>query len=127
MTDTDPKVEGIRIELLRRMPDWRKIQMVAQLNETIKTLALRGLRQRHPDASEGELRRLLADLILGETLAMEVYGPNPKSQEALMTNEPVQVTLLVIHALENPEIPGKGKSMGRANNIKAADYRRFIG
>lgn len=78
-TDTNPKAERIQIELLRRAPAWRKIQMVAQLNETIKTLALSGLRQRHPDASEGKLRRLLADLILGETLAAQVYGPIPKS------------------------------------------------
>lgn len=78
-TDTHPKAERVQIELLRRAPAWRKLQMVAQLNETIKTLALSGLRQRHPVASEGELRRLLADLILGETLATQVYGPGPKS------------------------------------------------
>jgi len=78
-TDTHPKAEQVQIELLRRAPAWRKIQMVAQLNETIKTLALSGLRQRHPVASEGELRRLLADLILGETLAMRVYGPVSKA------------------------------------------------
>jgi len=77
-TDTNPKAERVQIELLRRASAWRKIQMVAQLNETIKTLALSGLRQRHPLASEGELRRLLADLILGETLAMQVYGPVSK-------------------------------------------------
>ena len=74
--DTGPKVEGIQIESLRRMPAWRKIQMMAQLNETVRTLALSGLRQRHPGVSDGELRRLLADLILGETLAAQVYGPN---------------------------------------------------
>jgi len=78
-TDTHPKAEQVQIELLRRAPAWRKIQMVAQLNETIRTLALSGLRQRHPVASEGELRRLLADLILGETLAAQVYGPVSKS------------------------------------------------
>ena len=76
--DTNPKAERVQIELMRRAPAWRKIQMVAQLNETIKTLALSGLRQRHPVASDGELRRLLADLILGETLATRVYGPIPK-------------------------------------------------
>jgi len=73
--DTHPKAEQVQIELLRRAPAWRKIQMIAKLNETIKTLALSGLRQRHPIATDGELRRLLADLILGETLAMQVYGP----------------------------------------------------
>jgi ABC-type transport system involved in cytochrome bd biosynthesis fused ATPase/permease subunit len=72
--DTNAKAERIQIELLRRAPAWRKVQMVAQLNETVRTLALSGLRQRHPSASPQELRRLLADLILGEPLAEKVYG-----------------------------------------------------
>ena len=72
--DTNPKAEQIQIQLLRRTPAWRKIQMVAELNETVKTLALNGLRQRNPNASEEQLRRMLADLILGETLAAQVYG-----------------------------------------------------
>jgi ABC-type transport system involved in cytochrome bd biosynthesis fused ATPase/permease subunit len=72
--DTNAKAERIQIELLRRAPAWRKVQMVAQLNETVRTLALSGLRQRHPNASPQELRRLLADIILGESLAEKVYG-----------------------------------------------------
>jgi hypothetical protein len=42
---------------------------------TVKQLAYQGLRQRHPAASEAELRRRLADLLLGEDLAQQVYGP----------------------------------------------------
>ena len=78
-SDTNPKTERVQIELLRRAPAWRKIQMVSQLNETVRTLALSGLRQRHPDASPQVLRRLLADLMLGESLAEKVYGPIPKN------------------------------------------------
>lgn len=76
--DTNAKAERVQLELLRRAPAWRKVQMVAQLNETIRTLALSGLRQRHPDASPQELRRLLANLILGESLAEKIYGPIQK-------------------------------------------------
>jgi hypothetical protein len=72
--DTNAKAEHIQIKLLRRTPAWRKIQMVAHLKETVRTLALSSLRQRHPGASPQELRRLLADLILGESLAEKVYG-----------------------------------------------------
>jgi hypothetical protein len=76
--DTNSRAERVQIELLRRAPTWRKVQMVAQLNDTVRTLALSGLRQRHPDASPPELRRLLADLILGESLAEKIYGPIQK-------------------------------------------------
>ena len=63
------------IGLLRQAPPWRKLDMVGQVNEAVRTLALIGLRQRYPQASPQELRRRLAELILGPTLAAEVYGP----------------------------------------------------
>jgi hypothetical protein len=44
--------------------------------------ALSGLRSRYPHASEREIRRRLADLILGEELAAEVYGPLEESLDA---------------------------------------------
>lgn len=74
-SDTSPEAEKVLIDLLRKAPAWRKLEMVGQLNETVRTLALCGLRQRFPDASPEELKRHLADLLLGEELAARVYGP----------------------------------------------------
>ena len=73
--DTLPEAERVQIELLRRAPPWRKLEMVGQVNEIVRTLALSGLRQRYPDASPEELRRLLADLLLGRGLATRVLAP----------------------------------------------------
>ena len=73
--DTRPEAEAVLIKLLRQAPPWRKLHMVGQLNQTVRTLALSGLRQRHPQASLQELRRRLADLLLGPELADRVYGP----------------------------------------------------
>ncbi len=73
--DTSPEAEKVLIDLLRKAPAWRKLEMVGQLNETVRTLALCGLRQRFPDATPEELKRRLADLLLGEELAARVYGP----------------------------------------------------
>ncbi len=50
------------------------MEMLAQLNASARTLALTGLRSRYPQASETELRRRLASLLLGEDLARKVYG-----------------------------------------------------
>ena len=50
------------------------MHMLAQLNASVHTLALAGLRSRYPQASETELRRRLADLLLGKELARKVYG-----------------------------------------------------
>jgi len=72
--DTTPEVERVLIELLRRAPAWRKLELVAQMNDTVRMLALSGLRTRHPQASEAELRRRLADILLGPELAEKAYG-----------------------------------------------------
>jgi hypothetical protein len=73
-SDTDPKMEGLQIRLLREAPAWRKLELLAQLNSSAQLLALSGLHQRYPLAGEGELRRRLASLLLGEELARKVYG-----------------------------------------------------
>jgi hypothetical protein len=73
-SDTQPEIEALYIRLLREVPSWRKMEMLAALNASAKTLALLGLRRRYPQASEGELRRRLADLLLGSELAGIVYG-----------------------------------------------------
>ena len=74
--DTSPDAERVLIELMRKAPPWRKLEMVAQLNETVRLLALSGLRQQYPDGTPEELRRHLADLLLGPALARRAYGPH---------------------------------------------------
>ena len=80
--DTRPEAEAVLIKLLRQAPPWRKLHMVGQLNQTVRTLALSGLRQRHPEATPQELRRRLADLLLGPDLAAQAYGPLREQEEA---------------------------------------------
>jgi len=79
--DTQPKAERVQIELLRRASPWRKLEMVGQMNQTVRTLALSGLRQRYPHATPEELRRRLADLLLGPMLAARVYGPSTEENQ----------------------------------------------
>jgi hypothetical protein len=76
--DTLPEAEAVQIALLRRAPAWRKLELVGQLNAAVQMLLLSGLRQRNPWATPQELRRLLADLVLGPELAACVYGLRPK-------------------------------------------------
>lgn len=73
--DTSPEAEEILFRLWRETPAWRKIEMVEDLNRTVRILAVGGLRRRHPNANDEEIRRRLADLLLGSELAAEVYGP----------------------------------------------------
>jgi predicted component of type VI protein secretion system len=73
-SDTHPRMEALQVQLLRQVSPTRKMEMLAQLNASAQVLALSGLRSRHPQASEAELRRRLAGYLLGEDLARKVYG-----------------------------------------------------
>jgi hypothetical protein len=72
-SDTHPEMEALQIQIIRRMPAWKKIAIVDDLNATIKALAISGIRERHPDATPQEIARLLADYRLGPELARKVY------------------------------------------------------
>ncbi len=72
--DTHPKMEALQIQLWRQASPSRKMNMLAQLNKSAQMLALAGLRTQYPRASEAEIRRRLAGLLLGEESARKVYG-----------------------------------------------------
>jgi hypothetical protein len=72
-SDTHPQMEALQIELIRRMPAWKKLAIVEGLNETVRALAMSGIQERHPNATPQEVKRMLADLILGDELARKVY------------------------------------------------------
>ena len=73
--DTSPEAEKVMIELLRQASATRKFQMVEANQRLVRCAAMAGLRERHPSESDGQLKRRLADLLLGEELAMKAYGP----------------------------------------------------
>ncbi len=76
--DTDPDTEQLQIRRLQQMPAWRKLALMAEMNRSVRTLALAGLRQRYPDDSPAQRQRRLADLVLGSDLAARAYGPWPE-------------------------------------------------
>lgn len=81
-SDTHPKMEALQIQLWREASPLRKMNMLAQLNASARMLALTGLRAQYPQAGEAELRRKLADLLLGEELAGKVYGAHGETSHA---------------------------------------------
>ncbi len=75
--DTSPEAERVLIELLRRAPAWRKLQLTDRMSATARELCLAGLRSRHPMATQAEMRRRFADIHLGPDLAAKLFGPPP--------------------------------------------------
>jgi len=73
-------MEALQIQLWKQASPTRKMHMLAQLNASVQLLALTGLRSQFPKADENELRRRLADLLLGEDLASKAYGKFPDAK-----------------------------------------------
>ncbi len=78
-SDTHPKMEALQIKLWREASPTKKMQLLAQLNQSARLLALAGLKAQYPNADEAELQRRLASLLLGEELACKVYGELPNA------------------------------------------------
>jgi len=80
--DTHPEAEAVLIRLLREAPPWRKLEMVGQMNEAVKSLMRCGLSESHPNDPPQMIQRRMADLLLGEELALKVFGPLPEEFHA---------------------------------------------
>jgi hypothetical protein len=78
LSDTSPEAEDVLFDLARRTPPWRKVELVGEMYRMVRDLAWSGLQQRYPEATQIELRRRLADLLLGRELAARVYESPPE-------------------------------------------------
>lgn len=73
--DTSPEIRKKQIEMYQAAPTWRRAQLWQEMINTSRQLMYLGLKKRYPQATESWLKRKMADMLLGETLAMQVYGP----------------------------------------------------
>lgn len=72
--DTPPEIEQMLIEGYRKMPVWKKLQQVGELNDLVRQLALNDIRRRHPQADERELKLRLASRWIEPELMLKVFG-----------------------------------------------------
>ena len=70
----------MQYEIYRRMSLGRKLELVFDMCDTGKSLAVAGLRMRNPHATEEQLRRLWARQHLGRELFEKVYGTSARER-----------------------------------------------
>jgi hypothetical protein len=78
--DTDARAEAVMIEGLRRMTPGQRLRRVFTLRAMAIALARAGLRRRHGDLPEHELRLRLAALWLDAPTMRRVYGWDPAAK-----------------------------------------------
>ncbi|HEV2669691.1 MAG TPA: hypothetical protein VGU74_01250 [Gemmatimonadales bacterium] len=77
ISDTAAAADAVRFERYRRMSPAEKARRVVELTQTACMLALAGLRERHPGATEADLLLRLAVLRLGADTVSRAYRWRP--------------------------------------------------
>jgi hypothetical protein len=72
-SDTTAAAEAVQVRAWRAMAPADIARLVDELSSMTRALAIAGLRERYPDASEPELVARLAEITLGRELALRVY------------------------------------------------------
>jgi len=78
LRDTAPEMEVRYQESLGRLSPAERLEVAVQLSSGVRALAEAGLRHRHPDASEEELRCRLVVLLYGRELAIRLFPSVPE-------------------------------------------------
>ena len=84
-SDTHPEIERLHIELIRKTPISRRLQMVASLVKTTRQLSWQGICERYPhDTEEARIERFLTLLYKDNILARKVASFLAQRREADM-------------------------------------------
>jgi hypothetical protein len=78
--DTERSAQAVQIQILRAMPAWRKLELLADCCESNRALLEAGLRSRFPDSSDEEIHRMLVTSILGEETVSRIQQASPLSR-----------------------------------------------
>ena len=73
-SDTSPEARAVQIAALRALGPAGRAKATFALNRLARELSKTGIRMRHPDYDEEQVRLALCRLMLGEKLFREVYG-----------------------------------------------------
>jgi hypothetical protein len=68
--DTSTKAHERQRETFRRMTPEQRLALAAEMSDEIRAVAESGIRQRHPDYSDDEIREALVVILLGRKEAM---------------------------------------------------------
>jgi hypothetical protein len=75
--DTSPEVEAYLFERYRRLDPEEKLEIVGRLGRLARDVALAGLRQRYPDATERENRLRLASRLYDRETMIRAFAWDP--------------------------------------------------
>ncbi|MCB9605660.1 MAG: hypothetical protein H6716_03660 [Polyangiaceae bacterium] len=71
--DTAPAAHTVQLRLYRQMSPEQRSALALRMSDEIREIAAAGIRQRHPEYTEAEVRRALVCLLYGRESAQRVW------------------------------------------------------
>jgi hypothetical protein len=65
ITDTTPRAAAQQLELYRRLTASERAQIAVELSAAVRLTTLEGIRSRHPDYAESDVRREFLRIVYG--------------------------------------------------------------
>lgn len=83
LSDKSLESQEVLFDLIRQAPVWKRLRMVADLNQTLRLLATADLRRCYPHATEEEIERRLAARWLKREEVIAAYGWDPAVESSV--------------------------------------------
>jgi hypothetical protein len=77
--DTSPEALRVQLDVLRALPGSRRLELAVEMSDALMEVAAVGVRQRHPEFTEEQVRQTLIRMRLGDQLFDTVYGSHGES------------------------------------------------
>jgi hypothetical protein len=71
--DTTPEAARVQVEIFRRMPASKRLELSVRMSNALRDLVASGVRHRHPQYSPEEVRLAVIRLSLGDSWFRKVY------------------------------------------------------
>jgi hypothetical protein len=71
--DTTLEAARVQFEVFRRMPPGKRLELAFHMSDSLRQLVASGVRSRHPDYTEDQVRLAVIRLTLGEKLFRQVF------------------------------------------------------
>jgi hypothetical protein len=71
--DTTLEAALVQLEIYRRMPPSRRLEQALELSDTLRKVVAAGVRNRHPEYTDAQVKLAVTRLYLGADLFRQVY------------------------------------------------------
>ncbi len=77
VSDTSPEARKVQIRIWRRLGPSGRVALAAKMSENVRSIAMDGVRRRHPEYSEEEVRHAVFRMMLGDDLYRQAWPDRP--------------------------------------------------